>query len=141
MKKITRIEYSYLSGSILPELQLNEVYRITSNSVTFIRNGVVEVNRVNTGEWQVPFTQSDIDQLFANLLPVDCSKIKQVTPDDAPDGGHTLGYTIQYDEGKSCSLFYFPGTTYTDGELITEPIHLFIGKLKLPAEAAVQYKE
>lgn len=141
MKQISSVEYSYLSGSILPELQLNEVYRITPDKVIFIRNGVVDKNRVNTGQWDIPFNQADMDQLFADLAKVDCGEIKQISPEDAPDGGHTLGYAILYSDGSTCSLYYFPGTTYKNGEGLTEPVTTFIQTLTLPEEAKAQYKE
>lgn len=141
MKQISSVEYSYLSGSILPELQLNEVFRIASDKVTFTRNGVVEKTQVNNGEWEIPFDQADMDQLYADLAKVDCGKIEQISPEDAPDGGHTLGYAILYSDGTTCSLYYFPGTTYTNGEWITEPLTAFIQKLTLPEEATSQYKQ
>jgi hypothetical protein len=70
---------------------------------------------------------------------VDCATVKRVEPDDQPDGGGTESYTIAYARGKECSLVYDPGTTYTNGELLVQPIVLFIQSLALPFDAADRY--
>lgn len=138
-KQISRIEYSYISGSILPELQLQELFLISPDRVSLIRKGPSPDSQVNSGEWELPFTRADLDELFQQLAGVDMEKIEPLAPEDAPEGGYTTVYSLFYTDGTVVSLFYLPGTTYTGGETLTRPIDNFIRKLSMPPQASPQY--
>ncbi len=138
-KQISRIEYAYISGSILPELQLHELYLVSPDRVTLTRKGPAPDSLVNAGEWELSFTLSDLDELFQELARVDIDVIELVSPKDSPEGGHTTLYSVFYTDGTVLSLHYLPGTTYTGSETLTLPIDNFIRKLSLPPQASPQY--
>ena len=140
MNSITQVSYTSDSGTILPELQWHEQIVITKSKVSLARNGRVAGTQVNAGSWEIPVDAQQIAKLFEQLATVDCATIKQVEPDDVPDGGGTESYTIVYARGEECSLMYDPGTTYTNGELLVKPIDLFIQSLTLPADAWSRYQ-
>lgn len=138
--KISQVSYSSDAGPILPELQWYEEIIITKDNVTLIRNGGMPDSEINAGTWVFAVEKQDVGTLFAQLEAIDSSTIKRIEPDDPIDGGHTESYTIVYGGNKTVSLMYDPGTTYADGELIVEPIDLFIQNLSFPVEAASRYK-
>jgi hypothetical protein len=140
MNNVTQVSYTSDSGTILPELQWHEEIVIAKSKVSLTRNGRVADTQINAGSWEIPVDAQKIAALFEQLATVDCATIKQVAPDDVPDGGGTESYTIAYARGKECSLVYDPGTTYTDGELLVKPIKLFIQNLNLPVDAASRYQ-
>ena len=78
--------------------------------------------------------------LFAQLGAVDCARLKQIEPDDPPDGGGAESFEIVYANGSKCVLTYDAGVTYTDGARIVAPIQAFVLGLALPADAAPRYK-
>ncbi len=139
MNEITQITYTSEAGTILPELQWHEQISITRSKVSLTRNGRVANTEVNAGSWEVAADERQVLALFEQLAKIDCAAIKRVAPDDPPDGGDTVNYTIVFARGKACSLVYDPGTTYTDGELLVTPIQAFIRSLVLPADAAPRY--
>lgn len=139
MNDISQVSYTSDSGTILPELQWHEQIIITKNKVSLTRNGRAADTKVNTGVWEFVVDEPKVTALFAQLTAVNRAAIKRVEPDDPPDGGGTESYTIIYAGDQEFSLVYDPGTTYTNGGLIVEPVEAFIQSLTLPAEAASRY--
>jgi len=137
--KIKEILFTSDAGTILPELQWHEEIRITTTAATFSRNGKTQDSRVNSGTWVIPMDEVSGRRLFETLQAVDCSKIKRIEALDAPEGAGTRSYTLNYANGKTCSLYFDAGTTYEHGEMITDPLNEFIGNLNFPAEAKRQY--
>ena len=134
---ISQVTYISDSGSILPELQAHEEIIITKNSVTFMQRGTTPDTAVEEGEWTVTVDEQKVAVLFAQLETVDYTTIERVEPEDPIDGGSTESYTIVYTGGKTFSMRLDPGTTYTNGELVTEPVRKFIQELAPPNEASV----
>ena len=140
MKPITQITTISESGTILPELQWHEEFIILQNSITFIRTGNTHASEVNTGSWSVLFDSAGLANLFETLENVDLTKIERIEPVDQPDGGGSEFYLFNYANGKTWSLEYSLGATYTNGEEITQPLQDFINALQIPTEAANRYK-
>jgi hypothetical protein len=140
MNKITQVSYTSDAGSILPELQWHEQIVITASGVSLARTGRVAETQINAGTWVVPVERLRIAALFRQLEAVDCAGIRRIAPADPPDGGVTVSYTVAYGRGRECSLLYDPGATYTNGELLVEPIESFIRALAVPADAAQRYR-
>jgi hypothetical protein len=140
VNEIAQITYTSTAGPILPELQWHEEIVIMPEKVVLSRNGRVEESEVNAGSWEVAVDAEAVATLFEQLSAVDCATIKRVEPDDPPDGGHSESYRITYASGIPCSLDYDPGATYTNGELIVEPIRVFLANLDLPASATTRHK-
>jgi hypothetical protein len=140
VKEIIQISYTSTAGSILPELQWQEEITITPEKVVLTRSGRVEASEVNAGSWDLAVDGVTVAALFERLTAVECATLVRVEPDDAPDGGYTEGYRIAYAGGAACSLVYDPGTTYTNGQLVVEPVQAFIAALPLPAEATSRYR-
>jgi hypothetical protein len=139
MSDISRITYTIDSGTILPELQWHEAITITEQGVTLTRSGKSNDSQVNAGSWEVVADAQGIKALFDQLAGVDGSTIQRVEPQDAPDGGETQTYTIAYGRDKELSLVLDPGTTYTNGELLVDPIKDFIQALDISEEAINRY--
>jgi len=140
MKPITQITSISESGTILPELQWHEEFIILQKSIIFTRSGNADTSEVNAGRWSVPFETAALADLFATLENVDLSKIERIQPLDQPDGGGSEYYQLTYSNNKTWSLEYSLGATYTNGELITQPVQDFIRTLQLPTEAANRHK-
>ena len=138
--EIAQITYTSTAGSILPPLQWHEEIAIMPEKVVLSRNGRVEESEVNAGSWEVAVEAETVAALFEQLAAVDCTTIKRVEPDDPPDGGDSESYRIAYAGGATCSLDYDPGTTYTNGDRIVNPIRVFLANLDLPASAATRHK-
>ncbi len=139
MTPISQISYTSQAGSILPELQWTEEFIITPALVRLTRQGQVAETEVNVGSWEFAVDEAQAAALFAQLEAVDCATMTRIEPDDPPDGGNTESYTLVYANGQECTLWYDPGTTYEQGELLVTPIMQFIQNLRLPAEAANRY--
>lgn len=139
MKDITEVIYASTAGSILPELRWHEEFAITRGAVTLTRNGLDPETEINAGSWTFAADAAAVDALFAQLATVDCAKLKRVEPEDPTDGGPSERYTILYDRGKKCSLYYQGGNTYTGDEAVVASIDAFIRGLMLPAGAG-RYK-
>lgn len=139
MNKISQISYDSYSGAILPELQWHEQITITPGKVILTRNNNSPDTIVNVGTWDFTVEEQKTIALFEQLETIQCTAIKRIEPQDAPDGGSTEAYTLFHADGSQCSLLYDPGATYTNGEVIVKPIQTFIQDLTLPAEAANRY--
>lgn len=139
MSDISRITYTIDSGTILPELQWHEAITITEQGVTLTRNGKSNDSQVNAGSWEIVADKQGIKALFEQLAGVDGSTIERVEPRDAPDGGQTQTFTIAYGGDKELSMFFDPGTTYTNSESLVKPIEKFIQSLDIPEEATNRY--
>lgn len=140
MHKISQITYVSESGTILPELQWHEEFIIQQNSITFTRTGNADSTDINAGSWSLPSDSTALAVLFETLENIDLSKIERIEPVDQPDGGGSLFYQFTFSDGKTWSLDYTNGVTYTNGEWITLPVEDFINTLQLPLEAANRYK-
>jgi hypothetical protein len=139
MKDISTIAYSSDVGSILPEMQWHEEVTISRDRISFTRNGRVPGTQVNEGNWEFAADETQVIALFTVLQAVNCTSLQRIEPEDAPDGGGRESYTITYANGKTCSLSFDPGVTYTNGERITVPVQTFLQTLDLPAEAQSRY--
>jgi hypothetical protein len=139
VNEIARITYTSTAGSILPELQWHEEIAIMPEKVVLSRSGTVEASEVNAGSWEVAVDAGVVAALFEQLAAVDCATVTRVEPEDSPDGGSTESYQILYVGGATCSLYFDPGTTYTNGVLIVQPIREFIATLNVPVDAG-RYK-
>ena len=140
MNDISQISYTSNAGTISPELQWYEEIIITNNNVTLTRQGRTTDTEINEGSWEFVVDEQNVAALFAQLESVDVTSIKRIEPEDPVDGGDAVSYTIVYANSKTFSLAYVPGTTYTDGMLIVNPIEIFIQSLNLPIEAISRYK-
>jgi hypothetical protein len=140
VSEIVRITHTSTAGPILPELQWYEEIAIMPEKVVLSRNGRVEESEVNAGSWEIAVDAEAVTTLFEQLAAVDCATIKRIEPDDPPDGGDSESYRITYASGTTCSLDYAPGTTYTNGELVVDPIRVFLANLDLPATATSRHK-
>ncbi|MBA4385377.1 MAG: hypothetical protein C0410_11625 [Anaerolinea sp.] len=140
MKDISQITVVSDAGSILPELQWHEAFIINKDTVTFTRNGFVDTSEVNAGSWGIPADAQTIALLFLELETVNLKSIERVEPIDPPDGGESSYYEITFENSKAFSLNFNPGVTYTNGELITHPLQVFLEKLQLPSDAINRYK-
>jgi hypothetical protein len=140
MKNISQISIISESGTILPELQWHEEFILQPDSITFKRSGNADASDVNVGSWTVPFNTATLAGLLDTLETIDLGSIERVEPPDQPDGGGSLFYTFTFVSGKIWSLDFNPGVTYTNSELITQPVQDFINSFQLPAEAANRYK-
>lgn len=140
MQTISQITYVSESGTILPELQWHEEFIIRTDSVTFMRSGNAGASDVNTGSWQVTYDAAKVSALFETLKSVNFNKITRIDPIDQPEGGGNDSYVIKYSNGKTWSLDYNFGTTYTNGEWVSQPVQEFIKELQLPSGAESRYK-
>lgn len=136
------VEAAYISdaGTILPELQWHEEFRISREQVTLIRRGRTKDSQVNEGLWEISIEEGLAEALFESLSELDCSKMQRIEPEDAPDGGETSRYTLIYADGKRCSLVFDPGVSYRGGEGLVELVTGFVSGLNLPAEGASRYR-
>lgn len=141
VQTITQITIAASSGPISSELQWHEEYIITSGQITFRRSGSQANSTVNQGNWQVDISPGIIQALFSELLKVDCSGIQRIEPEEVPDGGGTVSYSVEYASQGACNLLFDPGTTYQNGVLMTQPIQAFLDELLLPSEAVNRYEE
>ena len=141
MRDVVRVVYMTQTGAILPELQWSEEISITTTSTTLVREGKVPVSHINTGNWEILADSSAVTALFDQLKLVDCSRIKRIEPTDSPDGGDTESYTVHYQNGDQCSLYYDPGTKYENGDLIRKPIRDFIHSLSFSLGSESWYVE
>ena len=140
MKEIKQIIYTSDSGTILPELQWHEEYVIDQDSVTFKRSGRTENTTVNAGEWEIKVDSEDLIGLFDQLEILKYEEIKKIEPQDIPDGGGSESVQIVFSNGKSFRMDLTPGVTYSNGNLIMDPIQSFIAQLEFPVEAFPQQK-
>jgi len=140
MNPVSKIIFSADSGPILPELQWHETTTITIGKVVLVRNGKSDDSQVNAGTWEIPADSQQVELLFDQVGQADCREIRRVEPDDLPDGGGTIRYTVTYETGKPCSLELDPGITYTHSERITAPVDSFIRGLTLPPDAAARIR-
>ena len=140
MKEISHVSYTSDAGPILPELQWREQIVIAKDKVTLTRVGSIAGSEVNDGTWQLALDVQQAATLFAGLQNLDCAALERVEAQDAPDGGHSESFTIHYADGQTCSLYYDPGTTYSGGEHVVQPVQAFLQGLVFPPEAASRYK-
>jgi hypothetical protein len=136
---ITSVTYTSQSGTILPELQWYEEIHITAEKAVLTRKGMTEDTQVNAGAWEIPLDESSVNMLFEQLGSVDCSRLQRVEAADAPEGGGTDSYTLTYSNGKSCNLYFDPGTTYEGSESIVDHAQDFIQGLAFPSDALLKY--
>jgi len=137
---VLQVTYACESGPILPELQWYEETVISAEQVVFTRTGKYAETEVNQGTWTFPADAERVAALFGDLAGVDCAGIRRLEPEDAPDGGETAHYAVSYGRrGRTLTLRYNPGVTYTDGDLVIEPIASFLSDLVLPDDAAPRY--
>jgi len=141
LSDVVRVVYMTQTGSILPELQWSEEISITTTRATLVREGKVPVSHINTGNWEILADSSAVKALFDQLKSVDCTSVKKIEPTESPDGGDTESYTIHYQNGDQCSLYYDPGTKYENGDLIRKPISDFIQSLRFPLDSESRYVE
>jgi len=141
MRDVVRVVYMTQTGATLPELQWSEEISITTTRTTLVREGKVSVSHINTGNWEIISDSSAVTALFDQLKLVDCSRIKRIEPTDSPDGGDTESYTVHYQNGDRCSLYYDPGAKYENGDLIGKPIREFIQSLNFPLGSESRYVE
>jgi len=140
MNDVRQVSYTSDAGSILPELQWHEEIIITKDNISLIRNGRTPDTEINEGTWELAVDEQEVAALFEQLEAIDRSTIKRIEPDSPLDGGNIESYTVVYAGERTFSLMYDPGTTYTDGKLIVDPIEAFLQNLSLPVEAAARYK-
>jgi hypothetical protein len=115
----------------------SEQYDISATGVRFRRTG--EPNSpINAGTWGVAVDPAALELLFARLGTVDCSRIQEVLPEEAPDGGGSASYQVQYAGGDTCSVWYRDGITYSGAEPLVGAIEEFVRGLTLPAGATVR---
>lgn len=135
MRQIVQVSYATDTGPVLPEHQYSEEFIITSDGLTFTRSSKSINTIVNTGTWIVPVDIDKINVLFNDLKNAKCSDLIRNEPIDAPDGGVTIVYTVNYKNGKACQIYLTPGTYYDNGEALISPIQSFINELVLPDDA------
>ena len=140
LQDITQVSYSERSGTIPPELQLNEQIVVTRNSVTLTRNGRTPDTEVNEGVWEIEVPEQTVAALFERLEAIDCSTIKRVEPKALDIGGGTKRYNIVFSGDEAFYLSFGRGVTYTDSAKIVKPIEAFIQGLTFPHGAVRQYK-
>ena len=139
MQGVTQVSYTADMGPVLPELQWYLEISINRSSITLTRKAMQDESEVNAGSWEFPADEQLVSALFEQLAGVDCSTILRVAPDEPPDGGHTETFSISYGGDKRCLLMLDPGTTYTNGELVVQPIREFLQMQPFPPEALVEY--
>jgi len=140
MKNIAQVTWSSDAGPIVPEQQWHEELVITAQGITFTRSGRSPETVINEGSWQLEVDPQQVQALFSQLETVDCRSIERVEPEISDDGGYTVSYTVRYGKGKTCSLTYDPGVTYSSGELVTGPVEAFIQELSYPEIAGSRYR-
>jgi hypothetical protein len=139
MQDISQITYTSESGTILPELQWFEKLVVTRDKVTWTRNGKATATKVNAGTWDLPVDTEELAGLFEQLEAADASSIREVKAADPTDGGGVQTYHIVYAGNKTLSLRYAEGTTYTHGDLVTNPVAAFLKAVSFPPGAANRY--
>jgi hypothetical protein len=137
---VSQVSHIATSGPVPDEDQWSERYDISEGKVLFSRTGPSAASDLITGTWEIDVVPEEVTSLFEQLRAIDCSSVQEIPPEVPLDGGGTVIYEIRYEEGDVLSLWYREGTTYTGAEPIVEAIDGFIGRLTLPAEAAVQYR-
>lgn len=132
VKTIKEVRYTNSSGSILPELQWSEEYSLSIGNSVLIRKGRVENTQVNAGLWALTVDEQSLQQLFDSLKELDCTKLQRIEPVEPPDGGGTEEFTIVYENGNTCNMFYNPGVSYENGDEFAISIRKFINGIVLP---------
>lgn len=141
MAEIIQVEVSSESGSILPELQWHEEIVLTKQQLQLTRNGKQQISQVNAGTWVYETEGQQVAALFTQLEKADCFSMERIEPEDPPDGGDTVSYTLTYQDGKSCSLYFEPGATYENGDLIVKPLQSFLSAFPFSPEALSRYQD
>ncbi len=139
MTSIVSVRYTLDAGTLPPELRWHEEYMISDEGVVFSRSAFQEETQVNTGSWMVEIEAGAVDALLDQLNEADLKGIERVEPADAPDGGGSESILLLDASGRSFSLDFINGVTYTGAEGVVEPVREFIHNLVLPEEAVVQY--
>ena len=141
IKDISQVTITEQSGTILPELQLYQEIVISRDRVTLHRNGRTDNTEVNEGDWELGVDEAELATFLAHLESTNCSSIRRIEPAELDIGGDSRSYNIVYAGGKEFYLGYGRGVTYTNGELLVEPIKEFVKNLDFPNDSAMQYKD
>lgn len=117
-----------------------ERFSISRSAIEFRRTGDVG-GPVNRGAWAVDLDVAAVDALFEALTDVDCGAIREIVPDDTPEGGGSLLVQLGFDDGSTCAVWYHDGITYEGAGPLVDPVRGFVAGLTLPAEAASTFSE
>jgi hypothetical protein len=131
-RPVSRVTFQKSSGPVA--VPWSEHVEISRMGILFRRTGEPN-SAINVGSWEMA-DAAGVSQLFERLSMVDCSQIREIPPDEAPDGGGATSYLVQYDDGSSCSIWYRQGITYSGAEPLVDAIDEFIRGLSLPAGAS-----
>lgn len=140
MTSIVSVRYTRDTGTLLPELRWHEEYSISVDGVVFTRSAFQEETQVNVGSWQVEIDAETVEALLDKLNEVDLKGIERIEPAEVPEGGGSESILLLDAKGRSFSLDYVNGVTYTGAEGVLAMVREFVNNLVLPAEAVDQYK-
>ena len=110
---------------------------ISSTGIRFQRTGEPDSD-VNVGTWNLA-SPADVAALLGRLAVLDCPRIREILPDDTPDGGGSTSYLVEYDDGTRCSVWYRDGITYSGADELIDAVDSFIASLSLPLGASGQH--
>lgn len=128
---VYRVVHEKTSGPVA--VPWSEQYTISRTGIEFRRTGDPG-SGVNAGTWVLAEFPGG-PELFERLGSVDCAGIKEILPEDVPDGGGTTSYLVGYEDGTKCSVWFREGITYFGAEELVEAIDAFIQVLTLPSGA------
>jgi len=131
-RAVYRVVHEKTSGPVA--VPWSEQYTISRTGIELRRTGNPG-SGVNAGTW-VLAEFPGVPELFERLGSIDCAGIKEILPEDSPDGGETASYLVEYEDGGNCSVWFREGITYTGAEELVEAIDAFIQGLALPSGAA-----
>jgi hypothetical protein len=131
-RTVARVIVVKASGPVNP--QWSEHYDISGTTVQFRRAG--EPNSpINAGVWEIEPAAAAVALLFERLGQADCSQIREILPEEAPDDGGSASYEVRYDDGSTCAVWYRDGITYAGAEPVVDAVEEFLASLALPAGA------
>jgi len=131
-RTVSRVVFHKSSGPVVPPW--SEQYVISTSGIQFRRTSEPG-SRINVGTWDL-LSSAGVPELLARLAVLDCSRIKEILPDDTPEGGGTTSYLVEYGDGTRCSVYYRDGITYSGAEELVGAIDGLIASLSLPEGAS-----